>query len=208
MREMEFLPAWYHRTRRRKRIVTIEGWLLLALVAALGSWLGFARQSVSGSELVLASLQRQVEQAHSDQRMLTEQLELRQKLQDRAQIIASLGFPAEMTRLLQTLDSVMPAEMSLTEFDCTTDEQVRPVTSVAAVRAAGDKDKQIDRRLKIKLAGVTPSDVDLANLLYGLTNVPFFEQVSVNARNKLDAGHVMREFEVTFSMSLNQQTGS
>ena len=68
---------------------------------------------------------------------------------------------------------------------------------------------QMDRRLKVKLVGVAPSDVDLANFLAGLTQVPFFEQVSIAyARDKVEAGHILREFEVSWSMGLNVPVGS
>ncbi len=56
----------------------------------------------------------------------------------------------------------------------------------------------------MRLVGVAPDDVDLANFLAGLTNYPFFEQIALlKADGIIDGGHAMREFEVTFSMSLN-----
>jgi hypothetical protein len=56
----------------------------------------------------------------------------------------------------------------------------------------------------VRLLGVSPSDVDLANFLAGLTNVPFFQDVAmIRSHDKSDSGHIMREFEVTFGMSLN-----
>jgi Tfp pilus assembly protein PilN len=209
MRELEFLPAWYHQTRRRKRIVGLEAWVLFLLVIGLGSWVALAQRNIIRDQQALNGLTKQITQTHSEQRMLAEQLSLRQQLQEREQLIASLGMPVEMTRLMQTLDSVMPKEMSLVEFNCDTDEQLRQVTSVAAARATNDTTRQMDRRLRIKLIGVAPSDVDLANFLAGLTNVPFFEQVAVTyAKDKTEAGHVLREFEVTFTMSLNQPVGA
>jgi hypothetical protein len=48
--------------------------------------------------------------------------------------------------------------------------------------------------------------VDLANFLGELSKMPFLEQVNVSySQDKVDSGHRMREFEVTFSMNLNQQ---
>jgi Tfp pilus assembly protein PilN len=163
---------------------------------------------VRAAESRLSNLQDDLNQVHAKQHILSEKLELRKELQAREQLIASIGFPVQITRLLQTLDSVMPREMSLTEFNCQIEEQLRAAPP-AAGRGAADKEQQIDRRLNVKLAGVTPSDVDLANLLAGLTDVPFFDQVSVTyARSKVESGHVMREFEITFSMSLNRQTSA
>jgi hypothetical protein len=45
----------------------------------------------------------------------------------------------------------------------------------------------------------------LSDFLTGLTQFKFLDQVSVMyAKDKMDSGHVLREFEVTFTMSLNQ----
>lgn len=209
MRELEFTPEWYRQSRRGKRIIVMEVWALVLLVGGLSAWAGVALHNIRSEQASLESLRRQLDQTHDEQRMLDEQLALRQELQARQQMIASLGFPLEVTRLLQTLDSVMPREMSLVEFNCDTDEQIRQVTNVMAARMTQDADgsRQLDRRLKVRLVGVAPSDIDLANFLAGLTNVSFFEQVAVTyARDRSEAGHVLREFEVTFSMNLNQPT--
>jgi hypothetical protein len=66
----------------------------------------------------------------------------------------------------------------------------------------------VERWLKVSLVGVAPNDLDLANFLTGLTNYPFFEQIQLlKADGVVDGGHAMREFEVTFSMSLNATPG-
>jgi hypothetical protein len=203
MREIEFLPAWYPQVRWRKRCVQIEAWILVIVMISLGSWYAFAQQNFHNQQTVLGALQQRLDQVHTEKELLNQALDLRQRLQEREEIVASLGYPVEMTRLLQTLDRVMPKEMALSEFDCQTREQPRPVTSVAAVRP---NDKQLDRKLDIHLKGVAPSDVDLANVLGELSKMPFLEQVNVGySQDKVDSGHRMREFELTFSMNLNQQ---
>ena len=58
--------------------------------------------------------------------------------------------------------------------------------------------------MKVKIQGVTPTDVDLANFLGALSSVSYFENIAMTyARDKGENGHIMREFEVTFSMNLN-----
>ncbi len=209
MRELEFLPQWYPRLRRRKRIVALEGWLLFVLIVGLGAWTALVQRNVHGARTSLASLNGQLEQMHAEQRMLDEQLALRKELQAREQLIGSLGFPVEMTRLLQTLDAVMPKEMSLLDFSCETEEQASQSRSIVAGRGATQQPERVERRLRVRVTGIAPSDLDLANFLAGLTNTLFFEQVAVTyARDKRDAGHILREFEVTFLMELDQQTGN
>ncbi|HMB95135.1 MAG TPA: hypothetical protein VKK61_03770 [Tepidisphaeraceae bacterium] len=207
MRELEFLPSWYHQARRCKRLVVLEIWLLVIIALGLGTWTFLARGNVRGKQQMVTTRQGQLDQTHTEERMLAEQLGLRQELQDREQIIASLGFPVDMTRLLQTLDQVMPKEMSMTDFNCSIEETLKPLGP--AVAAATPQQPEFDRRLKVKLVAVAPSDVDLANFLAGLTEVPFLDQVGVTySHYKSDNGHILREFEVTFSMDMNQRTTS
>jgi hypothetical protein len=206
MRELEFLPDWYNRARRKRRVVVFQAWVLALLVAGFGGWIALAQRNIRNQQSTLGSLKQQLDQTYNDQRILADQLVLRQELQTREKLIASLGFPVEMTRMVQTLDKLMPKEMSIVELTCNTDEQVRQLSGVAAIRAAGvPAEKQIDRRLKVKMLGVSPSDLDLGNFLAGLASVPFFDQVGITySRDKIESGHIMREFEITFSMNLNQ----
>src|SRR5882757_7262049 len=113
MRELEFLPSWYPQMRRRRRIAALQGWLLLMVAAGLAAWMGLAQRNVHAAESTMSLLQQQLDQTHAEQNILAQQLELRKQLQEKEQLIASLGFPVQMTRLLQTLDSAMPKEMSL-----------------------------------------------------------------------------------------------
>jgi hypothetical protein len=54
--------------------------------------------------------------------------------------------------------------------------------------------------------GVVPTDVDFASFLAKLSTVPYFENVAmIYAKDRSESGHVMREFEVTFTVSLNQE---
>jgi Fimbrial assembly protein (PilN) len=208
MRELEFLPDWYPQTRRRKQRIKLHGWCLILLILGLGVWILQSQRNVNAAQTWLRDLQGALTQSQAEQQLLDEQLRLRQQLQEQEQLIASLGYPVEMTRLLQTLDGLMPKEMSLTEFDCQTDEQPVQVTGLAVARGP-DKQKQVNRRMKVKVVGVVPSDVDLANLLAGLSNVSFFEQVALTySRGRSDGGVIMREFEVTFWMNLNLATGN
>jgi hypothetical protein len=209
MRELEFLPEWYPRIRKRSRIIKTQGWLLLLLIVAVGAWLFQTQRAIGAAETTLGGLKGALAQSQAEQQLLDEQLHLRTQLQDQQELIASLGYPVEMTRLLQTLDSLMPKEMSLIEFDCQTEETPVMVNGVAMARGSGEKTKQVNRRMKVKLAGVVPSDVDVANLLAAMTNVLFFQDVAPTySRVKSDDGHVFREFEVTFWIDLNTPTGN
>jgi hypothetical protein len=147
-------------------------------------------------------------QTETEKRQLEEQLRIKKELEQREQIVAGLGYPVEMSRLLQTLDSIMPREMSLKSLTCNTEEQAHVAAGPAAAQAKPNKGASTDRRLRVALVGVAPNDVDLADFLLGLTNYPFLENVAlVRADGMSEGGYLMREFEVTFTVNLNSMPG-
>jgi Tfp pilus assembly protein PilN len=205
MRELEFLPDWYPRIRRRKRFVVLHGWLTVVVAVGLCLWMLLARRNVQHAQAALNSISSEMVQTQSEQRQLDEQLAIKKELLVKEQIVAQLGFPMEMSRLLRALDSVMPKEMSLLEASFETQEQLVGPSGPAAARATPETEPAVDRKLKVRLVGVSPTDVDLANFLAGLNSYSFFKQVSLGkASDKSDSGHLMREFEVTFLIDLNQ----
>jgi len=60
-----------------------------------------------------------------------------------------------------------------------------------------------ESRLRLRLHGVAPTDVDLGEFLAKLQGKPFFKQIELTyIHDRLDSGHVMREFEIAFVMEL------
>jgi Tfp pilus assembly protein PilN len=207
MRELEFLPEWYPQSRRRKRIVLLLGYLTLLVAAGLGVWFMLARRDIRARAAVLEGAQKQLAQTHQEMHQLEEQMALKNQLLVQRQIVEKLGLPVEMSRLLQALDEKLPSQMSLTDLAFDTHEQLKVANTLAAARVATQGDN-IDRRLHIRLDGIAPTDDDVANFLTGLSRVPFFDDVAMNySRDRTDNGHVMRDFEVTFSVNLNQSGG-
>jgi hypothetical protein len=215
MAELEFLPAWYPQARWRRRLLHIQVWSAVALFAGLGLWFALVRRNVATAKASLASVEVQLAQSQLELGQLQEQLQLKSQLEFQRQIVSRLGMPLEMSRLLRTLDALMPKEMSLVELSFDTDEQVRPqqksaIPTVAATPVASspptatNAPPELDRRLSVRLVGVAPSGSELTNFLTGLTGVPFFENVTMNSKDKTQNGHLMREFEVTFSLNLNR----
>jgi hypothetical protein len=51
--------------------------------------------------------------------------------------------------------------------------------------------------------GVAPTDTDLGEFLHKLTGRPYFRNVELlYSHERQDRGHLMREFELTFTMEL------
>jgi Tfp pilus assembly protein PilN len=207
MRELEFLPSWYPQARRQRRMVILQSWVTIGLVAGLGLWMFLAQRNVRSHEGSLDLLSREIEQTRLELRKLDEQLSMQKQLREQDRINTELGAHVETTRLLNVIESTMPREMAIQEFDLdiqTTD--IRP-SGLGRARAERDKEKTAaarQRRLKARLLGVVPTDVDLANFLAGLSAVPFFDQVAMTyAKDRTAHGHLMREFEVTLGIELS-----
>lgn len=202
MRELEFLPSWYPQARRRQRWLRLQACITLLLVVGLGTWLGLANRNISHAQTALTAVDAQLAQSQLELEQLQVQLKLKHQLEFQRQIVSRLGLQVEMSRMINTLEQVMPKEMSLCELSFETEESVK--RGDGSTVAATNKDAQKNRMLRVRMLAVAPSDVDLANFLAGLTNVPFFQDVAMTtSHDKSEGGHVMREFEVTFSMSLN-----
>jgi hypothetical protein len=83
-------------------------------------------------------------------------------------------------------------------------ENEEKLDTSAVQQAKGTNDAAVDRRLKIKMQGVCPTDSDLSFFLSQLSTIPAADQVNVTyTRQKEESNHVLREFELSFSLSLN-----
>ena len=207
MRELEFLPAWYPQVRRRRRLVMLQAWLMLFLLVGMAGWMALAHRNIRQSTDTLAKLDADLIRSRNDLKALEELMLYDKKLKDQAQVLTKVGTHVEAARLLATLDEVMPKSASLLELSFLTEEK-QPVT-LAGARAAQERDRNVDRRLNVRVTGVAPTDVEVAEFLTRLTGKAFFEDVRMTgSKPRLDNGRVMREFEVYFSMNLNDAAGA
>lgn len=208
MRELEFLPTWYPQLQRRRRLVFIQAWLMVVLAFSLALWVYLADRNERGAEEALTYLQGQLAQAES-QLVQMDRLEvLRKQWLKQAETLRRLGTHVEAARLIGKLATVLPENVALLSLSMDTDETIVHMTNVERAGSITPPPPRVDRRLKVKLQGVAPTDVELALVLTELNKVPFFEQVTPTyAQDRKDAGHIQREFELTFSVNLNMPAG-
>jgi len=207
VRELEFLPDWYPQLRRRRRVVALMAWVTVGLLASMGSWVAVTQQKIHTRQTRLVQLDGELQRSREELKDLDNLVTFEKKLKERAQVLNKVGFHVEAARLLATLDEVMPKSASLLEVSFLTEEK-QPVTLVAA-KAAQERDRVTDRRLNVRVSGVAPTDVEVADFLTKLTGKPFFEDVRMTgSKPRMESGHMMREFEVYFSMNLNDVIGA
>jgi Tfp pilus assembly protein PilN len=207
VRELEFLPNWYPQLRLRRRVVLVMAWVTVAMIGAMTTWVALTQRSIHIRQARLVQLDAELQHSREELKDLELLVTSEKKLKERAQVLNKVGFHVEAARLLATLDEVMPKSASLLELSFLTEEK-QPVSLVAA-KAAQERDRVTDRRLNVRVTGVAPTDVEVADFLTKLTGKPFFEDVRMTgSKPRMESGHMMREFEVYFSMNLNDVTGA
>jgi hypothetical protein len=205
MREVEFLPDWYPKVRARKRAVMIQTWATLSLVVALGFWMLMAQRNVHAREAELTNLHTDLNQSEVQLQRLQELLDLQKELGKQDSIFAKIGTQLKSTKLITTIEQLMPRDMALISLTMDTeDPAAAPKSGSISSRAQKNAPKvSTDGKLRLRLHGVAPTDVDLGEFLAKLTGVPFFKQVElVRTQEKVENNHVMRDFEVSFVMDL------
>lgn len=201
MPDIEFLPAWYPRARRKKRVALVQFYMTVVLGLGLGLWMLLIRRNTVAAAASLDQISQQVVETRGELRQLDDQERLKDQLLAQQRVVDSLGLPVDVARLFHTVEQALPPEVSLTLFELRVDES-QPV--VSSLNVGKTIPMAPDRRLRVHFIGVAPSNGDIVRLLAGLTDVPFFEDVVTSLRDKTVSGHVMREFEISFWMSLNQ----
>jgi len=201
MRELEFLPAWYPALRRKRRFVALQAWLACAILVVLGLWMLLAERNVRSAEASLANLQGQLAQTDDQLHRLSELQSLKDQMSQQAEVVSRLGPHVPIARLINVLEDAMPDDMAILDLSSQAQAQTKQASSLSA--ATGSQPVLVRTEL-VRLHGVAPSDVDLGNFLARLAGVSYFSDIAMTySKDRVDSGRMMREFEVTFSIHLD-----
>src|SRR4051794_16988284 len=116
VREIEFLPDWYPKVRKRRRVVALQAWVTLILMCGLGSWMLLVQRNVHAREIEVTSLRTDLDQSESELARLEDLLQLQRQLGQQDQIFIKIGRPVETTKLITTLEQMMPTDMALLDL--------------------------------------------------------------------------------------------
>src|SRR6185503_20535245 len=86
MREVEFLPDWYPKVRKRKRGVALQAWVTLILMCGLGLWMLLVQRNVHARDVELRGLRSDLDQSESELARLEDLLQLQRQLGQQDQI--------------------------------------------------------------------------------------------------------------------------
>jgi len=207
MREPDFVPRWYPRLLRRRRMLILEIWIIALLGGGLYLWGWQSRMHLRQQQADVASLDKRLGQTSVQLEKLKELLDTQRKLKQQEAVVDRLGPYVPVVRLIDVLSDAMPSSMAL--LDLQQDTQETPVVKTASSDATGGAaaGPSVDRKVKLTVTAVAPSDVELASFLANLSKDPNLGDVSMTyARDFSQDGHVMREFAVTFDIDLGIRT--
>ena len=198
MHDVEFLPAWYPALQRRKYAMIAQASLSAVILLVLTTVVIGREWDIHRQRQVVAHYDEQIRQANQQLSTLYKVLAVQDHLRQQERVIGQLGIDLDASRLLGALESAMPPKMALTGLSVETQEQsILPVNQVTGASA-------LDRWLIVRLQGVAPTDVEVAMLLDKLSRLKFLDSVAMTyIRDRTEAGHAMRDFELRFRVNLN-----
>jgi hypothetical protein len=205
VREVEFMPAWYGRLRRNLNLFR----LLLCVSAAALVMIAFAvllaRQSQLSAEYTLGKQRKALTDTVAKVGELDELLQLQKELLAKRQIMAELGLPVELTRVVGELARWMPPSMALTRINIETKAVAKTIEQAARDRRTrGPETGTLSRTLNVRFVGVAPTEAEVTVFYARLAELGVLQEVRlVRSTEKKTSDTVMREFEVTFSLPLD-----
>jgi hypothetical protein len=210
MREINFLPAWYPKVVRQKKLLTLQAWATaVVVVGGLGGLLVMHR-TTRKVQTELDRTQVKATQTIKAVHQLDELLDLQRELVAKKAIVNELGLPVELSRVLAEMGSCTPREVTFTEVEANTLESAPATIAERAVAAASGKSSTGGtRRLELKLRGIAPTEGEVTTFWSRLIQRPFMSQVRlVNSTEKIDGDHKMRVFEITLNIALDAKEGA
>lgn len=198
MANIDFLPK---RIRmRRRRLLRIRK-RLCVLAAVMAVLTGMAYWNAARIARAQAELQDKLQRCAELKAQLDEIPALREQLREvqvKQQIVQELGSRLTTNALLAELARIMPPTTSLTSIDCSTVEER---INAPAKPGAGKPAKPIsEKRVRLELTGIAPSDVDVANVIGQMSACKLFRDVTMGYTRPLtidDEQRKARAFRVS-----------
>ncbi len=205
MKMVDFLPESLRVQRRRRANLIRQGHLLVLCVAGLAV-LGYMRQGrVSRAEAELVQLQDRSTNVAGQLAMRSSLETQLAELMMKQRIDEHLGSRISALDIMGELQTVMSDRLTLTDMQFEALDVRMVVQRVASnVRVnpanAGKPDpaSTVTRRVRLTIAGMAPTDIDVATFIGQLATSPLFENIKMGySRGAEYDNRKVREFQVT-----------
>ena len=211
MNEINFLPQSFLDAQNRRQRLFREVSILCGMVfIALALLAGQAGQVVSIRNL---TAQKQEELEAAKLRSL-EVAKLAQQQQAYKLILAvndGLSMPLNPSDMLAVISQMLPQQMALTEIRFSADPpkldlsalKQNCMTPTSKTSKKKSKVKYVPKVMKIQMMGLSPSDVDVANLVGSLSASPIFQNVNMRYSKTTQINKATaREFRLEMQMAM------
>lgn len=210
MQVLDFVPRDYIQ-KKLARSANLLCALLAAVVVLVLTMLfvamGMAEDSLKDNAKQVEGQVVQASKAIEEwNRFRSERAALLEKAEKGARLLA----PLPRSRILAEVVARLPERTTLTELSIT-NEIVRTVEAAkasggaartAAQAAKGKTETREHEQTRLRLLGLAPTDVEVAQFIAGLSAAPYFDQVELSFSEDQSHDHcVLRRFEVVFFLS-------
>lgn len=208
MQVLNFVPDDYIQRKLARKANLLCGLLAVAVVVALTGLfvaLSLAEDSLADEE---QAVEREVTHAARQVEQWNALRAKRQALLDRATKAARLLVPLPRSRILAEVASALPEGTSLVELSIAGEtilvgkSTTGPAAKATVRGVRPDARAEEQRETRVRLLGLAPTDVEVAQLIAALSNSPHFDQVELSfSEGRAIAERSLRRFEVLFRLS-------
>jgi len=212
MTEVDFLPERIRQQRARRRRLIRQGHLLALCILAMGALTYIRHGRIAEARAELAALDERQDNIERQVAMIGTLERQMADLLIKKRIESELGSRTDCTAVLAELCRIMPANVALRSLHLKTVQvhlkaDAPPIPQpLAGHRAApapmSSQVKKTDRRVRLVITGMAPTDVDVANFIGQLSASCLFEDVNMGyAKNITFRDRVAREFQASCNLA-------
>ena len=199
---VDFLPERTRVGRARRRRLVRQAYLLAMCLVGLAALAQLRQGRIGEARGELGLLEERCDQVQN-QIVLRAELEAEQAgLLVKKRIDENLGSRVNAIDILGELQQLSSDRLTLTSMTIHAADIPVPTSTIAGglqvAGASGDGGQQVNRRIRLVLTGLAPSDIDVANFIGQLASSPLFEDVNMGyAKTIYYEDHEAREFQAS-----------
>ncbi len=205
MQDVDFLPDEIRHSREHRRRLLSQCNLLVICALALLALAGLRHERLRQARAELGVLTERTERASEQLDLLAELRQKQSELKLKRQVAADMGSSVEALDVLAVITDLAPEAVAMRSLRLETVElrqQARPDEggdqSAPRVAMGSEPETATVRRLQLRMTGIAPSDVEVANFIAALATNPLLEDITMGyARDVEFRGRRAREFQVS-----------